>query len=118
MSNLICYSLDQESIKYLEIIKYNINFVKFFLPNWKIRFYLKSKNEIKNKLSNFSNCELIFFDKGSIRFAKFLPLLEKDKVERFLVRDYKTFVNSLEINMIEKWIESKKIFHLISTNQK
>ena len=118
MSNLICYSLDQESIKYLEIIKYNINFVKFFLPNWKIRFYLKSKNEIKNKISNFSNCELIFFDTGSIRFAKFLPLLEKDKVERFLVRDYKTFINSLEINMIEKWIKSKKIFHLISTNKK
>ena len=118
MSNLICYSLDQESIKYLEIIKYNINFVKFFLPNWKIRFYLKSKNEIKNKLSNFSNCEIIFFETGSIRFAKFLPLLEKDKVKRFLVRDYKTFINSLEINMIEKWIKSKKIFHLISTNKK
>jgi hypothetical protein len=118
MSNLICYSLDQNSIRYLEIIKYNINFISFFIPKWKIRFYLKSDNRIKNELSNFKNCELFFFDYGSINFSKFLAISEKSKVERFLVRNYKYYFNILEINMIKKWIDSNKLFHLISTNDK
>lgn len=88
-----------------------------YYPNWICRFYCAPDADpvIVSKLKTHDHVEVIQVDEPpSWRFGinRFLPISEKN-VERMISRDTDSRFTNREVEAVNEWVESDKIFHVM-----
>lgn len=117
---IISYSLWGNNLKYCVGAIKNAQLALELFPEWICRFYIANDvpSSIIEKLSNFSNVEIVYTNKpGSWQdmFLRFQPACEED-VEIFISRDCDSRLSNREKIVLDLWEKSDKGFLLLGAH--
>jgi len=116
-SNVISFSLFGNRSEYCESAIINVREAKVYYPGWVCRFYCDEtvSKSVRFRLTQ-SGAEVVMMPKPERwtdgLFWRFL-VMDDDSVDRFLIRDCDSIVNSREAAAVDEWIASNKYFHLM-----
>jgi hypothetical protein len=116
MKKLICYSLYGDNIKYCMGMLENLIINKVKLPEWQTYIYYYNVPSYYLSLYKDFTVKLIECDYTEYKWEGMLwrfSLLNDNNIDIFLSRDADSRITNREINLINKFIESKYCFHII-----
>lgn len=115
--NIISFSLFGHKSEYCESAIINVREAKVYYPAWQCRFYCDETvpQSVRFRLTN-SGAQVVMMPKPERwtdgLFWRFL-VMDDTNVDRFLIRDCDSIVNSREAAAVDEWIASNKYFHLM-----
>ena len=117
MKKIIAFSLWGNDYRYLGGALQNVELAKYFYPEWVCRFYIgeSTNKEFINKLSDNNNVEIINMpEMGDYTGMcwRFLSASDPD-VDITIIRDADSRLHSRELLLVDEWISSNKLFHII-----
>ncbi|GMI57451.1 hypothetical protein ScalyP_jg5120 [Parmales sp. scaly parma] len=116
-TNLIVFSVFGDNPKYTQGLVHNINLQKVLYPEWKVRIYV-ANNVPSDKIEEYKSlgAEVVPMNKDSVDLHgalwRFLGTVDPN-VDRFIIRDADSRLNSRERFAVQKWIESGKSLHVM-----
>jgi len=113
MRKCISFCVTDDSLK--SIIE-NILLAKELYPEWEIRIYIDSKNQMCNELEKLTINIIKVFKTSKLTnelFYKMLAIQDND-IDYVIFRSFKNRISKREVKFVNNWIESEKILHLIT----
>lgn len=115
--NIISFSLFGENPRYCETAVLNAVMCTKIYPSWTCRFYCDNTvpSSIIKRLEKCKAQIVMKENTNDIKdklFWRFLVISDKS-VDRYLIRDCDSLINTKESSAVEHWIESKKRFHIM-----
>lgn len=121
MKKLITFSLYGQQLKYTYGMISNVGIAKIIFPDWICRIYYGNSvpKEIIDKLSEYSNVELVLMDEGPEHIFpmmwRFLAIDDED-VEIMISRDADARLSYREKSCVNIFMESDHLLHSIRDN--
>jgi len=117
MKNVIAFSLWENTPSLVKSANKNIKLAKHLFPGWVCRFYVSSDihKETVNSLNSHNNTEVILIQEQGTPLSSLwrFEVADDVTVDRFIVRDVDRLLIREEVPLVEEWLESDKIFHII-----
>lgn len=120
--NLITYSLYGNSNRYIEPLISNSKNLNAFYKGWSLRVYHDDSvpNSVLEILSengvHLINILDTSFSHFAPKFWRFLPVFE-DNIDVLIVRDSDSIFTFREVNLVNYWLNSKFLFHILRDHQ-
>ncbi|MBB4867632.1 hypothetical protein HNP46_006551 [Pseudomonas nitritireducens] len=118
--NLIAFSLFGDSSKYCETAVLNVIEQPHLYPHWTCRFYIDDSvpEAIVHRLLEHGG-QLVRVDKAQHRWPgpmwRFLAL-DDPQAQRILFRDADSVISRREVEAVDEWLRSDKLFHAMRDN--
>ena len=118
MKKIISFTIWGSDYRYLGGALQNVELAKHFYPGWICRFYLgESTNpDFRSELLTHSNVEVIDMsgqkEDCSATLWRFKAICDPD-VEVMIVRDVDSRLHQRDVDVVNEWLNSDKLFHII-----
>lgn len=116
-NNIISFSLWGNNKRYTDGAIANVIEASKIYPSWKCYFYCDETApiDVRNELTNLGARVIMVVSSGSPFVGLFWRFMAAGStgVDRFLVRDADSIVNTKERDAVSEWLESPSLFHVM-----